>query len=525
MKNKKFNIWLPFIISLAMIGGIFLGYKMRETIPNKSFFFLEKRKPVEQIIDLVNSKYVDSLNTQDLADTAIMAILSKLDPHSVYIPASKVEGVNDEIIGSFYGIGIEFNIYDDTLNVVNVLAGGPAAKAGLITGDKILKAGDSLLASKNKSFEDVRKILKGNRGTLIKLLVLRKNKQFSVNVERDQIPVSSIDAAYLIQPTIGYIRINKFSTQTYREFMPVLDSLNKKGMKKLILDLRDNGGGVMDEAIEIADEFLSGDKLITYTEGTHSPKKEYRCRRLGQFETGKLVILTNEGTASASEILAGALQDWDRATIVGRRTFGKGLVQEQFNLSDNSALRLTVARYFTPLGRSIQRSYADGKKAYYNEIDSRFDLSDSTIKEGSIGRKFKTPEGKILYGQDGISPDIIVGFDTSHMGLKVYEVFSKGLIKDFSYKYSITNKQELDNYRSPLLFNKNFIINDEAWKYFENMALADSIEVKYLKPQEKKFIERSLKLSIARQKFLNEGYFEVINETDEVIIKALSLLQ
>lgn len=525
MKNKKFNIWLPLIISLAMIVGIFLGYKMRDTLPNKSFFFLEKRKPVEQIIDLINSKYVDSVNTQDLADTAIMAILNKLDPHSVYIPASKVEQANDEIMGSFYGIGIEFNIYDDTLNVVNVLAGGPASKAGLLTGDKILKAGDSLMASKNRSSEDVRKILKGNRGSLIKLAVLRGNKELLINVERDQVPVSSIDAAYLIEPTVGYIRINRFSTQTYREFMPALDSLNKKGMKKLILDLRDNGGGVLDEAVEIADEFLSGDKLITYTEGTHSPKKEYRCRRLGQFETGELIVLTNEGTASASEILAGALQDWDRATIVGRRTFGKGLVQEQFNLSDNSALRLTVARYFTPLGRSIQRSYASGKKAYYHEIDSRFISSDSLNKEGKLGREFKTPAGKILYGEDGISPDVIVGFDTTQMGLKVYEIFSKSLVKDFGYKFSISHPQELKAYTTPEMFKNNFKINEEAWKYFEIMTTADSIDIKNLKPQEKQFLEKSLKLSVARQKWQNEGYFEVVNEDDEVIIKALSLIQ
>lgn len=525
MKNRKFNIWLPLIISLAMIGGIFLGYKMRETIPNNSFFFLEKRKPIEQILDIINAKYVDSVNTQDLADTAIMAILSKLDPHSVYIPASKLEQVNDEIIGSFYGIGIEFNIYDDTLNVINVLGGGPAFKAGLLTGDKILQAGDSLMASKNRSANDVRNILKGNRGSLIKLKVLRGNQIKLIEISRDQVPVSSIDAAYLIKPEVGYIRINRFSTQTYREFMPALDSLNKKGMKSLILDLRDNGGGVLEEAVEIADEFLSGDKLITFTEGIHSPKKEYRCRRLGQFETGGLMVLVNEGTASASEILAGALQDWDRATIIGRRTFGKGLVQEQFNLNDNSALRLTVARYFTPLGRSIQRSYANGKKAYYSEIDSRFLLKDSLINETDSGRKFKTPSGKVLFGEDGISPDVRVGFDTTQMGLKVYDIFSRGLVKDFGYKYSVSHQALLDNYKTPSLFKNNFSIDEGAWDYFKMMLSTDSIDVTYLKPKEKQFLERSLKLSVARQKWQNEGYFEVLNSDDDEVLRALSLIK
>ena len=237
------------------------------------------------------------------------------------------------------------------------------------------------------------------------------------------------------------------------------------------------------------------------------------------------MVLVNEGTASASEILAGALQDWDRATIIGRRTFGKGLVQEQFNLNDNSALRLTVARYFTPLGRSIQRSYANGKKAYYSEIDSRFLLKDSLIIETDSGRKFKTPSGKVLFGEDGISPDVRVGFDTTQMGLKVYDIFSRGLVKDFGYKYSVSHQALLDNYKTPSLFKKNFSIDDGAWDYFKMMLSTDSIDVTYLKPQEKQFLERSLKLSVARQKWQNEGYFEVLNSDDDVVLRALSLIK
>lgn len=521
MNKRKFNIWLPFLISVAMVAGIFLGYKMRETIPNKNFFFLEKRKPIEQILDLINNKYVDSANVQDLADTAITAILSKLDPHSYYIPASKVEQANDDIYGSFYGIGIEFEIYNDTLNVINVLQGGPAESAGLQVGDLIITGGDSALAGKKRSPDDIRKILKGNRGSLIKLGILRNNKMIYLNVARDQVPVSSIDAAYFIEPSVGFIRINKFSTQTYREFMISLDSLKKAGLKKLILDLRDNGGGVMEEAVEIADEFLSGDKLITYTEGLHSPKKEYRSRRLGQFETGPLVVLINEGSASASEILAGALQDWDRATIVGRRSFGKGLVQEQFNLNDNSALRLTVARYFTPLGRSIQRSYANGIKEYYGEISARF-MQDSAHIDSLKGKPFKTPAGRILYGEDGINPDVSVGFDTSHYGLTIYKIFARGLVKDFGYRYRILNP-EIKNY-SISDFKNNFDIERNGWSLFKELALKDSLSVENLKPNDKSFLIKSLKLSVARQLWQNEGYFEIMNSDDEVVRKALTIL-
>ena len=281
-------------------------------MPGKSFFFAEKRRPVQEIMDLIKNRYVDDVEIEKLADTAIQALLSKLDPHSAFIPAEELQQVNEDLAGKFFGIGIEFNIFNDTLNVINVLKDGPGFKAGLLTGDKFLKIDDSLVAGNKTDADAFRKMLRGERGTKVTITYLRNFGKKQATINRDAIPLTSIDASYMMTKEIGYIRLNKFSSVTYREFMESLEALNKAGLQKLILDLRGNGGGILDQAVEVADEFLAGDKLITYTEGKHVDKKEYRCRRNGQFEKGQLVVLADEGTASASEILIGALQDWDR---------------------------------------------------------------------------------------------------------------------------------------------------------------------------------------------------------------------
>ena len=346
--NKKIQVWLPLLFSITMIVGMVIGYKMRDNMPGRSFFFVDRPRPVQEIMDLVQNKYVDSVKITSLSDTAVAAILSKLDPHSIFIPAEELQGVNDDIAGKFFGIGVEFNLYDDTINVINVLPDGPGFKAGIKTGDKFLKVDDSVVAGVKITSDKIRKLLRGDNNTKVMITALSDGQTKKYAVVRGIIPVSSVDASYIIGNGIGYIRLNKFSQVTYVEFMKAMEGLQKQGLKKLILDLRGNGGGVLEEATAIADEFLDGDKLITYTEGAHSAKKEYRCKRPGLFENGELVVLADEGTASASEILIGALQDWDRATVVGRRSFGKGLVQEQFDLSDGSALRLTIARYYTP---------------------------------------------------------------------------------------------------------------------------------------------------------------------------------
>ena len=332
----------------------------------------------------------------------------------------------------------------------------------------------------------------------------------------------------MIDSIIGYIRLNKFSTQTYHEFMKSLENLKKQGLSKLILDLRGNGGGVLDQAVEIADEFIGGDKLITYTEGKHIPKTEYRCRREGQFEKGELVVLADEGTASASEILIGALQDWDRAWVVGRRTFGKGLVQEQYDLPDKSALRLTVARYYTPSGRSIQRSYANGGKAYYEEISRRFSdgeiLTADSIKNDT-SQVFKTKGGRKIYGGGGITPDYFISADTSRFGIVTAKLYTKGLINDFGYKYYLSNQSLADNFKTPQQFARSYHLSELDWIFFSQMALRDSIDVKDINLTEKNYLMKALKTSIARQLWRNEGFFEVSNPEDKTINKAMELLQ
>ena len=528
MEKKKLQVWLPLFFSITMIVGIFLGYKMRDEIPGKGFFYMEKRRPIQEVMDLVENKYVDKVDMNTLADTAIEAILSKLDPHSVFIPAQELEMVNEEMAGSFFGIGIEFNIFNDSLHVINVLKDGPSYKAGLKTGDRLLKANGYTISGNNIPVDSIRIILRGPIGSIVDAEILRGTQKMNFRIKRNIIPITSIDAAYMIDSTTGYIRLNKFSQQTYREFMQNLELLKKQGLKKLILDLRGNGGGVLEEAVEIADEFLDGDKLITYTIGEHYPRKEYRCRREGQFEKGALIVLADEGTASASEILIGALQDWDRATIVGRRTFGKGLVQDQFDLSDKSALRLTIARYYTPIGRNIQRSYANGGKAYYEEIDNRFKDGESysadSIKNDS-SKIYRTAGGKKVFGGGGLSPDYFVAADTSKMGNAISKIYAKGLMNDYGYKYYLANQSVFQQYKSVADFARSFQATGDTWKFFEGMAMADSIDLKAISEKEKVYLYRILKASIALQLWRNEGYFEVSNEEDNAVKKAVELLR
>ena len=527
MKNRKLQVWLPFLFALFTAIGIFLGFKMRDAFPLRSFFSVSKPNPLQEVLSLIQNKYVDTVNTQNISDSAIRMLLTNLDPHSIYIPAKDLQQINEEIQGSFYGIGIEFSMYDDTLNVTNVLKDGPSFKAGLKIGDKILKADGTPVSGQKIKTDKIRELLRGNLNTVVNVEILRGKEIKNVEIMRGNIPVSSIDADYMIDSTIGYIRINKFTSNTYREFMESLMGLKKQGLKSLVLDLRDNGGGVLDEAVEIADEFLSGDKLITYTEGAHIARKEYRARRLGQFEDGKLAVLVDEGSASASEILVGALQDWNRATIIGRRTFGKGLVQEQFNLSDRSALRLTVARYYTPVGRSIQRPYNLGSKAYFDDITQRsmhgeMYIQDSIKNDSSL--IFKTPSGKYVFGGGGITPDIFVNSDTSKIGYYSAAILSKGVLNDYGYKYYLANPGLASQYKTSESFVKDFRVSDEDWSAFETMLAKDSVSLIGISDKEKAFIKKLLRTSIARQLYRSKGYYETVNQDDTIMIKAIDAL-
>ena len=510
-----------------MIIGMYFGYKMRDGMPGKSFFFAEKRRPVQEIMDLIKNRYVDDVQMESLADTAIQAMLGKLDPHSVFIPAEELQQVNDDLAGKFFGIGIEFNIFNDTLNVINVLKDGPSYKAGLMTGDKFIKIGDSAVAGNKTNSDAFRKLLRGDRGTKVTITYLRNTQKKQAFITRDAIPLSSIDASYMINKEVGYVRLNKFSSVTYKEFMHALEDLKKAGLQKLILDLRGNGGGILDQAVEIADEFLDADKLITYTEGKHVEKTEYRCRRPGQFEKGALVVLADEGTASASEILIGALQDWDRATIIGRRSFGKGLVQEQFDLSDKSALRLTIARYYTPVGRSIQRPYNNGGKAYYEDISKRFhdgETQHADSVKNDTGKVYKTKAGKIIYAKGGITPDYFIAVDTSGFSKNSALIYEKGTIGSFAYNFYLQNLAVLKAYKTPSDFIKEFSFTDENWNQFIQTAAKDSVNISLASPKEKADLSNQIKSAVARQIWRNEGFFEMLNTTDNAVKKAMEIL-
>ena len=527
MNKNKIQVWLPLLLSLAMSAGIYLGYQMRGNMPGKRFFSIDKSRPVQEVMDLIHNNYVDDVMMNALSDTAINAVLNKLDPHSVFIPAEELQGINEDIKGNFSGIGVEFNIEHDTLNVTNLVPNGPSFKAGIQIGDQIIKVGDSIIAGRKVSTDKIRKMLHGEFDSKVVLGIQRDHKLIPVTVTRGIIEVSSVDAGYMVNNEIGYIRLNRFSEATYREFKRTLEKLQGQGLKKLILDLRGNGGGVLDEAAAIADEFLEGDKLITYTEGKHFPKKEYRCKTPGLFEKGPLVVLADEGTASASEILLGALQDWDRATIIGRRSFGKGLVQQQFDLSDGSALRLTIARYYTPIGRSIQRPYNKGEKEYFNEINQRFHdgevISADSVKNDTT-KIYKTMNGKKVYGGGGISPDYFIPYDTSDIGTESSKIYVKGLTGDYAFKYYMQSKEQLKNYKTPADFKNGFTFTDELWNSFSDFVKKDSIDLSHISVKEKDGLVKHITAQIARQLWRSEGYFEIINREDDAIKKGIEVL-
>jgi carboxyl-terminal processing protease len=528
MRKKKLQVWLPLILSLCMIAGMFIGYRIKGNMPDNGIFFVEKERPVQEVLDLINRRYVDDENMDSLSTAAIQTILNQLDPHSVYLPVQELKQVNEDLEGQFFGIGIEFNIINDTVNVVNVLDKGPSQKAGLMIGDQLLKVDDSAVAGNRINAAKLRKLISGAAGKKVNITVLRNGTQKTFVIERGPVPLYSLDAAYMIADTTGYIRLNKFSETTYKEFMDALLKLQKEGMKNLILDLRDNGGGILTQATNIADEFLNDNKLITYTEGAHSPKKVYRCEKPGVFENGKLVVLVNEGTASASEILTGALQDWDRATIVGRRTFGKGLVQEQFQLNDGAGLRLTVARYYTPLGRSIQKPYQKGFVAYDHDLINRFkdgELTSADSIKHTNEKKYVTADGNVLYGGGGITPDVFVPMDTSSLEKSVMRALITGTLNRFVYLNFLKHQNEFKKYSSPKMFEDKYIADDNTLNDLKLYAQKDSIHLDLNNKSEKAMLQKQIKVLTAREIWNTEGFYEVNNNYDSIVAKALELMK
>lgn len=525
MRNKKLQVWLPLLFSIVMIAGMYYGYKLGD---GKGFFKRDKQTSLQEALNIIKTQYVDPVNADSLQAGAIQEMMSELDPHSVYFPPVELKEAIQELAGKFEGIGIEYNIFDDTLNVVYVIPDGPSDKAGLLIGDKIIAVDNITLTSKNLSIDEIREKVRGAIGSVAILQVLRNGETKNLKVTRGSIPVSPVDAAYMIDKTTGYIKLNKFTATSYEDFMKSLESLQKQGLQKLIFDLRGNGGGYMDEAIDIADEFLDADKLIVYTQGLNSKKKEYRCRRPGLFEKGELVILADELSASASEVVAGAMQDWDRATIIGRRTFGKGLVQQQYELSDGSALRLTIARYYTPVGRSIQRPYDKGKKIYMDEILDRYSNGEALYADSNKivhGKEYKTVGGRIVYGEGGIMPDIFVPIDTFAFPASINRLFINGTVNSFVYQWYLKNKTLIDKYPSATEFAEHFSQAEEMWNDFVAYASKNSVSLQNISSAQKNILQNRVQANLARFRWRNYGYFQVINHNDLVVNAALKKLK
>ncbi len=535
VRTRK-NILIAAGYSVVLIAGLILGPKLvRENQNSKNGSFLSfdlsgRSTKVEKVIRIINENYVDSVKLDTVEDMAIQEILKHLDPHSAYLAPEEAQLLSDDLEGNFNGIGIEYYILNDTLLITSVKLGGPAFKAGLKHGDRILAINNKPVAGKRVTSRHIVEQIRGKKGSAVEMLVKRDTLRKSFSMLRDRIIVSSIDAAYLLTGQTAYIKISKFGARTDEDFHASLLKLKKQGMKNLVLDLRDNGGGYLNSATALADEFLGNQELIVYTQGLHEPRTDYFASSKGDFEDGKLVVLINENTASASEIIAGAVQDLERGTIIGRRSFGKGLVQEQFDFGDGSALNLTIARYYTASGRSIQKSYKKGNDAYYSEVKDRYRngelSSDGKALNDSLYNKsktFTTKSGKVLYGGGGIMPDIYIPVDTSGYTAFYYELSGRGVLNDVLYNHLLRQNQA---YRSTAELIRNFRLSAPDIKRLIQMAAKRNIKVGEAQiDSSRKEIETQLKALLARYYFGDDGFYKVLNSGDQAINRSLEVLK
>ena len=527
--NLLNSVYTPIIFSVLIAFGIAVGMLFDFTT-NDSIDSNSKYRKLDLLLDYIDAEYVDSINSIDLTEKLIPKLLETLDPHSVYIPAKDLLSLSESLEGNFEGIGVQFNVVNDTIVVINTVAGGPSERIGVLPGDRIVEIENENVAGVKIKNEEIIKRLKGERGTSVNVSILRSGYRNPIyfKIIRDKIPLFSIDAAYMINENTGFVKINEFSATTYQEFKKAMSRLMRKGMTKVILDLRGNGGGYMDAAVKIADEFLSDKKLIVYTKGKSRPKTVSYASSRGNCEDIKLTILMDEWSASASEILAGAIQDNDRGTIIGRRSFGKGLVQEQTIMQDGSAVRLTIARYYTPTGRSIQKPYENGTENYYEDISKRylhgeFANSDSIKFPDSL--KFTTPKGKIVYGGGGIMPDIFIPIDTLGWTNYLSDVMNKGIIYRFAFDYVDKNRTRLSKFDSyeelEIHLNKLHLLNQ-----FIVYARANGITDNYAEVKiSEQILNVQIKANIARNIFDDEGYYPIIQQIDKAVLKAIELMK
>ena len=493
---------------------------------------LNASQKLTEVLLNVDRYYVDAPNISKLTETAIVSLLEELDPHSTYIPKEELDDAQMTINGSFVGIGVRFQLMKDTISVVATIPGGPSEKLGILPGDQIVQVDGNNVAGIGIKNDQVRQKLMGDLGTKVKVTVNRKGKLLDFNITRDKIPVFSVDAAYMIDKEIGYIKLNSFSKTTVQEVQTALQMLKSQGMKSLIFDLQSNGGGLLDAAHKLADEFLSGDKLIVYSEGRAQPRYDLKAMKKGLFEEGQLVILTDEYSASASEILSGAIQDWDRGLVVGRRTYGKGLVQRPMPLTDGSEIRLTIARYYTPTGRHIQKPYQD-TETYRKDLNQRylngeFFLKDSIKLPDSL--MYKTLKTKrTVYGGGGIMPDVFVALDTTESSSYFADLIQGGHVNSFIFKYVNENRTTLmKSYPSIKEFKANFVC-DAAFmdSFFAYVAQEDSTlkfnEDEYRRSEN--LIKLRLKSVIAQDLWGTNEMFQIYNDTNEILQEAIQQIQ
>ncbi len=520
--SKKY---FPFFIGLAMGVGVYLGSKLDFTNPStKLFSSNSKKEKLNRLIDYIDYEYVDEVNTDSIVDVTVNRILENLDPHSVYIPSEELKSITENMQGDFIGIGISYYPFRDSISVINTIKGGPSEKSGIKAGDRILMADNDTLYGEQLEEKNLANRLKGELNSKVLLKIFRKGTGiFDVLVKRGRVPLQSIDAGYLINNKLGYIKVNRFAETTYKEFKKTLDSLKKIGAKELIIDLRDNGGGFIAPAIKMADEFLIDNALIMFTKNKKGAIEKNYATKKGDFEEGKIYVLINENSASASEIFAGAIQDNDRGIIVGRRSYGKGLVQREMALGDGSAIRLTISRYFTPTGRSIQKPYENGNKEYYNEYLERYkngELQNADSIQVADSLKFKTPKGKIVYGGGGIIPDIFVSKDTTRIGETLNYMLQSGFMGRYVFE-ELDKNRTYYNSLSLEEFKEQVIVKDNFTENFLNYARELGIEINLVgyKNQLKKY----LKATMAQQLFGTEAFEKIKNTDDEMINKVLSL--
>ncbi|WP_235925516.1 S41 family peptidase [Pontibacter burrus] len=527
VRNSPMQIKMPLLFALALAAGVLIGANTFSPSTTNPQDTAKSYLKFRDVLSYIDRDYVDTVNIEALTDHAITQMLEKLDPHTSYIPAKDMAMARSYLEGDFEGIGVEFNIFKDTIYVITPLSGGPSEAAGLMAGDKIIRVNGETVAGTGITNEGVFKRLRGKKGSEVKLDIMRRDNQklLPFAIKRDKIPTVSVDVSYMVNDKTGYIKVSRFSAHTFDEFKEALAGLKKKGMNQLILDLRGNPGGYMDHATRMADEFLSGNKLLVYTDGkgTRYDSKTF-ARTKGDFENGPLIILLDEGSASASEIVAGAVQDNDRGLIVGRRSFGKGLVQMPIPLNDGSELRLTISRYYTPSGRSIQKTYANGTKEYGKDLLNRLERGEFFHPDSSLfvdSLKFKTSRGRVVYGGGGIMPDVFVPQDTSAFSEYLSQLYSNNVLREYALSYYKQNQKELEKMQFAQ-FRKSFEVTDKMLQ--DVVKLATRSEVKYNAAEfnrSKELIRNNLKAFIARSVYGNTGFYPVLHEADEEFQTAL----